>query len=315
MKTASFGLGAITAVLIAIGGMTAAPAPTRAATVDIAVIVNNVPVTNDDIRRRAALLRVMGEKGDLNKKAREDMIDQALKQAEIAFRGMSVTTADVDQYYQGFAKANHMTTAQLTQAMNQIGVGEAHFKYYIAITLSWQRIVAARYGQSSTLTDSQFIPQLEALEKEGKKPETTEYQLKRIVFVVPESQRNSLLAKRQREAEQARPKFPGCDDAITFAAGLHDVTVVDVGRYLEPQLPDPWAKSLKDAKGDTGSVFTTPAGAEFLAICSKSVANDDYTARLLLSQKEDASMDDRKKESDAYLKELRDKAQIVTPSK
>ena len=257
----------------------------------------------------------MGTKGATDAKAREAMIDQALKQSEIAFRGASVTQAEVDDAFQNFANGNKMSVAQMSSILNQAGVGVDHFKFFIAVSMSWGQLLRARYGTNTLLPDDEFIPQLEAAEKEGKKPETTEYLLKRIVFVVPEKERGSLLAKRKREAEAARKKFPGCDQAIPFAASMNDVTVIDLGRFLEPQLPAQWKDPVIKSSGDTTSVITTPVGAEFLAVCERKTASDDYAARLVLSNKEDSAEMDTDAESEKYLEELRDKAQIVTPGK
>jgi len=316
MRTARFTVTALTAVMIAVAGVTAAlSSPAMAKTVDIAVIVNNIPVTNDDISKRRNLLRLMGEKGNLNEKAREAMIDQALQQSEIAFRRMSVTSDEVDQAFNNFAQSNGMSVNQMEQVLRQAGVGVDHFKFYMAITMSWKNILRARYGGGGLLPQDEFIAQLQEAEKEGKKPHTYEYQLKRIVFVVPEKERASLLGKRKREAEASRSKFPGCDQAIDFAAARNDVTVLDLGRFLEPQLPPQWKDAVVKAKGDTTSVQTSPYGAEFLAICKKTETSDDYAARLVLSSKEDSAETDFKKENDQYMKELEDKAQIVTPGK
>lgn len=316
MIAARFSVTAFAAAMIATASIVATPAtPALAKTVDIAVIVNNVPVTNDDIAKRKNLLRLMGDRSATDAKAREAMVDQALKQSEIALRNASVTQTAVDDAFANFARGNKMTVAQMTSILNQAGVGAEHFKFYIAVSMSWGQLVRARYGSSSLLPEDEFITQLEQAEKEGKKPETTEYLLKRIVFVVPEKERNSLLNKRKNEAEAARKKFPGCDQAISFAATMNDVTVIDLGRFLEPQLPAQWKGPVTKATGDTTSVITTPVGAEFLAICERKTADDDYAARLVLSSKEDSADADFDSESDQYLQELRDKAQLVTPGK
>lgn len=316
MNVARFTVNAFAAAVIATASIVGAPAHTAfAKTVDIEVIVNNVPITNDDIAKRKALLRLMGTKGATDAKAREAMIDQALKESEIAFRGASVTQAEVDDAFQNFANGNKMSVAQMSSILNQAGVGVDHFKFFIAVSMSWGQLLRARYGANTLLPDDEFIPQLEAAEKEGKKPETTEYLLKRIVFVVPEKERGSLLGKRKNEAEAARKKFPGCDQAISFAATMNDVTVIDLGRFLEPQLPAQWKDPVIKSSGDTTSVITTPVGAEFLAVCERKTASDDYAARLVLSNKEDSAEMDTDAESEKYLEELRDKAQIVTPGK
>ncbi len=46
-----------------------------------------------------------------------------------------------------------------------------------------------------------------------------EYILKQVIFVVPENKKG-ITGKRKAEAEAARKKFPGCDQALAFAATM-----------------------------------------------------------------------------------------------
>ncbi len=91
------------------------------------------------------------------------------------------------------------------------------------------------------MTEQDYVTKLK--ENQGKKPSTTEYILQQVIFVVPESKRGKITGKRKSEAEASRKSYPGCETAKTFAAGYRDVSVRNLGRFLEPELPPDWKPS------------------------------------------------------------------------
>lgn len=200
---------------------------------EVKVVVNNSVITSGDIAKRINFLKLQHQKGDLNKLAQEQLVDETLKRAEISRVRMSVSTSDVDSAFGRFAASNKMSPQQLGQILDKMGVGVDHFKSYIAVSMSWPRVVNARFGSSggNKLSNDDLVTRM----TENKtKPVTTEYFLKQIVFVVPQAKRNAILNQRKSEAEASRAKFPGCDQAKVFAATMRDVSVQDLGRVLAP---------------------------------------------------------------------------------
>ena len=112
-------------------------------------------------------------------------------------------------------------------------MGSDHFKQFIALQMSWPRVVNARYGRNANTKTLMERMQ----ENGGQKPVTTEYFLKQVIFVVPEKRRNAILGKRKAEAEASRSKFPGCEQDKVFAATMHDVSIRDLRRVLMPACP------------------------------------------------------------------------------
>ncbi|MGK9050008.1 SurA N-terminal domain-containing protein [Neorhizobium sp. CSC1952] len=276
---------------------------------EIAAVVNRTPITSTDVARRAAFLRLQRQKSD-TKTAREAMVDEILKRQEIARVKMSVSTEDVDQAFQRFSASNKMTPQQMGQVLDRAGVGVEHFKNYIAVQMSWPRLVNARYGGARGRMSSQEL--VTRMMENKEKPVTTEYFLQQIIFVVPASKRNAILGKRQQEANASRSKFPGCDQSKQFAATMLDVSVRNLGRVLAPELPDEWKPLIEKASGGTTATRVTDRGVEFLAICNQRQVSDDFAAEVVFraedltkAQKEGANPNEKK-----YLDELRGKAQI-----
>jgi len=286
----------------------AVPAGTAEAASTVVAVVNNTAITSGDIERRVAFLRLQRAKGNLRSMAREQLIDEALKREEILRARASVSTSEVDAAYARFASSNKMNVDQLGHILNQAGVGADHFKQFIALQMSWPRVVNARFGKQNGKTLAQRMQ-----ENGGKKPVTTEYFLKQVIFVVPEKRRNAILGKRKAEAEASRSKFPGCDQAKAFAATMHDVSIRDLGRVLAPEMPEDWKPLVEKAKGQTTGTRVTERGVEYLAICKQREVNDDMAAEMVfraedLTKAKDGESDENSKK---YIAELRKKATIT----
>jgi peptidyl-prolyl cis-trans isomerase SurA len=275
----------------------------------VKVVVNKTPITTDDIAKRAAFLRLQRQKGDLQTKAREQLVDEALKREEIARVKMSVSTSDVDASFARFAASNKMSVAQLTQVLSQAGVGAEHFKAYIAVQMSWPRLVNARYGSRGRMSTQDLVTRMQ----EKGKPQTTEYFLQQVIFVVPEAKRQSITGKRKAEAEASRARYPGCEQAKTFAATMIDVSIKDLGRILQPELPADWKDLVEKTKeGGTTGTRVTEKGVEYLAICKQRQVSDDYAAEMVFRAEDLAKQQDTGENPNEakYIEELRKKARI-----
>ncbi len=269
-------------------------------------VINNVAVTTGDVQKRQNLMRLFNQKGD----AGEQMIEQALKSGEAARLNIRIPPQAVEGAFANLAKSNKLTVAQMEQAMGQRGVDKKHFLEFIRVQMAWSQALGARYRATGMMTEQEMVQKV--FELGGRKPSATEYMLQKVVFVVPNAERNAILGKRKREAEAFRLRYNGCDTARDFAKGLIDVTVQDIPRVLEPELPPDWSKQIKETKpGSATTVRETPAGIEFIGICSSREVSDDRAAQMMLQS--DGKLDEKAEAlSKKYLAELREKARIQT---
>lgn len=300
-----FGLMMCAAV---VAGPAMAPAPAAAA--EIKYVVNDVPVTSYDIQRRAAFLKLQNRKGNLSALAEEEMVDQALKTAEIKRLRISIGNDQVNNSYERFAQGNKLSIKQLDQIMAQSGVTSAHFKEFIRTQMAWGQAMQARGGAASgRLSEQEIVKRM--MQNGGQKPSATEYMLQQVIFVVPQAERGAILGKRKREAESLRTRFAGCENTRQFAKGLLDVTVKDLGRYLAMQLPPEWAEQIKATRaGNATQVRETPRGVEFIGVCSSREVSDDRVAQMVF-QAESAGSSEASDADKKVLAELREKARIV----
>jgi peptidyl-prolyl cis-trans isomerase SurA len=275
---------------------------------ELKYVVNGVPVTSYDIARREALLRLQRKSGNIRQKATDEMIDQALRNSELKRLRIEVSDQEVDAAFERFSKANKLSAAQMSNILSQAGVTAAHFKDFIRSQIGWSRALRAKYQTSGRVSEQEAVQRM--LENGGEKPTATEYMLQQVIFVVPEKERGSQMAKREREANALRSRFRGCDTTREFAKGLLDVTVRDLGRVLEPELPPDWAKQIKTTKpGNATSIRKTQRGVEFIGVCSAREVSDDRVAQMVFNNEEKPDKG-AEELSDEYMKELREKAQI-----
>jgi SurA N-terminal domain. len=286
------------------------PAPVMAAS-EIRAVVNKSAITSGDVAKRAAFLRLQRRSGNLNKIALEELVNEALKRQEIARVGASVSVEEVERSFERFSSSNKLSPQQMTNILNQAGVGADHFKAYIAVQMSWPRLVNARYGSRGTGLSKQDI--VTKMLENKQKPVTTEYFLKQVIFVIPASKRNAITGKRKSEAEASRSKFPGCDGAMEFARNYKDVSIRNLGRVMEPELPAEWKPLIEKASNGTTGTRVTERGVEYLAICNQRQVSDDVAAEVVFRAedigKEKSAGEDPN--SAKYLEELRSKAQII----
>lgn len=279
---------------------------------NIRVLVNRSPITNYDIKKRAAFLRLRRIGGNRTQKATEELIEEKLKMDEAGKRRSIANDSIVDKAFSGFAKRNKLSTKQMGQVLGRAGVSAKHFKEFLRVQISWQRTVGQKMRSgNSNLSESDA---LFSIRKSGEaKPETREYRLQQVIFVVPTSKRKTLLRLRAKEAKAFSQRFTSCADTINQAKLLRDVSVKELGRILEPELPPNWKEEvIKTEVGKTTRTKDTEKGVELIAVCSKRSISDDKAAQLVSRSKEFESLDTKgSKVAQEYLAELRSKATIV----
>ena len=299
------------ALLVSAAPLTASVLAVPAAASEIKYVVNDIPITSYDIQRRAAFLKLQNRKGNLTAAAGDELVEQALRIAEMRRLGIRISDQAVSDAYVRFATSNKMTESQLDGVMSQTGVTKAHFKEFIRAQMGWSQATAARFrAQSGNGLSEQDVVQ-RMLKQGGTKPTATEYMLQQVIFVIPAGERKSSLGKRKREAEAMRARFSNCESTRQFAKGLIDVTVRDLGRKFGPELPSDWAEQIKKTKtGSATPVRETDRGVEFIGVCSSREVSDDRVAQMVF-QSEGANSKESEEQGKKYIDELRENARIV----
>ncbi len=275
----------------------------------IKYIVNNVPITEYDIKRRIAFLKLQRQRGNLREKAKEALIEQTLRAVEMKRLKINITEEIAENAYKTFARQNKLSTKQFDNVLRQSGVTRGHFIEFLSVQIGWNQALGARFRATGRASEQDVVQRM--LQDGGNKPTATEYILQQVIFVVPKAQRKKLLKRRKREAESMRQRFTGCESTRSFAKGLIDVTVRDLGRVLEPELPPDWADPIKSTKqGSATKVRETQRGVEFIGICRSRLVSDDRVAQMVF-QNEGGTNEKAEELSKKYIDELREVARII----
>ncbi|MET3589436.1 peptidyl-prolyl cis-trans isomerase SurA [Bartonella silvatica] len=278
----------------------------------IVVTVNGRAITNYDIKRRAAFLKLQQKPGNLVAQAKEELINEVLQNIEVKRRNIEVSDSEVESAFENFATQNNMTIDQLNQILIQSDITVQHFKDYIRGQMGWGRLVNARYqAEMGMITEQEAVRRI--LKNGGVKPSTNEYTLQRIVFVIPQRLRSEIFDRRKREASNFRTHFRGCANTRNQARGILDVTVRNLGKFLEPQLPSAWTQAiLATPAGKMTQLQETSDGIEAIAVCKIKRVSNDYVARLIFSIQDNQQKSPQalEKLSEKYLEELRRAARI-----
>ncbi|KGF69234.1 molecular chaperone SurA [Hoeflea sp. BAL378] len=285
-------------------------APPAMAASEIKIVVNNQAITSVDIARRVAFLKLQRTGGNLGEKAREQLVEEALKGQEAARVRLLASDAEVEASFERFAKSNNLSASQLSQVLNQAGVTPKHFKRYIQVQMSWGRVAQALGGSSGGGMSTQDLVS-KMLERGDDKPSTTEYILQQVIFVVPANKRsNATINARKREADQLRGRYQGCDNAAAAIGNLRDVTLRQLGRIMQPQLPPDWKPLIEKTKaGGATPTRITERGVEFIVICSAKTVSDDKAAEMVFRSENDGAGESEAAKK--HLAELRKRAVIA----
>ncbi len=195
---------------------------------------------------------------------------------------------------------------------NLAGVTAKHFKEFLRIQISWQQTVGTKLRgntQEQSQSDALF-----SIRKSGEaKPETREYKLQQVIFVIPKEKRKALLKQRQAEAKSFSQRFTSCADTLEQIKNLRDVTLKELGRSLEPELPPGWKEDIINTEvGKTTGIKDTDKGVEFIAVCSVRNVSDDRAAEIISKSKEFESLNSKGNEAAIkFLAELRSKSTII----
>jgi peptidyl-prolyl cis-trans isomerase SurA len=254
-----------TLLLLALFGFAAAPAWGDAS---IRILVNDKPITSNDVAERTRMIRLFTQ-GTLGEKAAiEQLITETLMLQEAERQRVTVTEAEVDAELAVRASSANMTAAQFQQAMQESGINLRTFRAFLRANLAWARIVRGRFRATVNITEFDVAAALTGRQSPVNEQAATEYLLQKIVFVVPAGAGESVWAQQRREAAAFRAAFRGCDHSLEQATGNPSIVVSQPARH-ERLLPE--LKAVLDAL-DVGGITepaTTSNGIEVIGICAK----------------------------------------------
>ena len=274
--------------------------------VTLEVVVNGVPITSYDIAQRVALQRVSGQTASTNA-ATNQLIDESIQVSEALRLGVRVSQQQIDAAFASIAQQVEMSVSQFSAALREAGVTPDTLKQQVRAQIYWSILIQARLQTNPVVRQDDVTAAL--LAQGGTNQTVRQYRLQQIIFVVPQGSSNNYVNQRRSEAESFRQRFSGCENSLTRAQNLRDVTVRDLGRDVSQLSQTQFQSVQSTSAGRTTRPERTSRGIEIVAVCSVTEVQANEQARteiqneLLIDQGEQIGQD--------YLAELRENAIII----
>ncbi|MDQ0315625.1 SurA N-terminal domain-containing protein [Amorphus orientalis] len=245
----------------------------------IELVVNDEPITNYAIDQRAKLVRLTGGGGrNPRSEAQEQLIEETLQMQEAKRNGVRVPDAQVNSAFADIAQRVKLSPSNFEKALLQNGVNPQTLKDRLRTQIAWAQVVRSRYSSSRSLTEQDLIATLREKGSEAAK-DITEYQLDRVIVVVPKNASGGEASRAQAKARQLRSRFTSCADGLSLARELQGVVVKSVGRRLANELPDEMQATIEETSvGRLTPPEKSDEGYVMIAVCAKETVRSTEAA-------------------------------------
>ncbi|WP_417204974.1 peptidylprolyl isomerase [Antarctobacter sp.] len=193
-----FILTRLLAPVLAVLSITLSPAPLAAQNLFApAIQVNDSVITNYEIEQRKRMLQVLSAPGNLDKLAREQLIDDRLRMQAARDNGIRPTEQEVLDGMGEFAGRANLDRDQFVAAIGAEGVAEQTFRDFVSAGLSWRQLVQARFGSRATVSEDEID---RALSVQGG-TSTVRVLLSEIIMPMPPGEEAAVRARAERIAQ------------------------------------------------------------------------------------------------------------------
>jgi len=274
----------IRAGLLAITLAAFAPAMTVAqGATSVAITVNDRAVTDYELNQRILLLDAFNTSGDLRRIARNDLIEDRLKQQEMARFGLGLPPEALQSELEAFAERANLSLPEFRQVLAAQGIAPETLRDFVEIGVLWRNYVRSRFGREVTVTDADID---RAIAQAGSAPTRIELLLSEIIIpVTPQNEvRARDVAQRiaqirsfeefSRAASQASA-LPSREDggridwvpAANYPPQISAILLdLAVGEVTEPiEIPNGIALFQKRGQREARTPVTPPASIDYAA--------------------------------------------------
>lgn len=172
-------LAAVLAVVVAIGSGQSVQAQGQLTPV---ITVNDRVVTQYELTQRRQLLEVFRTPGNLDEAARTALIEDRLKQQELARFGLELSEEALEQALEEFAGRADMSLGQFEAMLAQNGVDPQTLRDFVSVSVLWRDYIRGRFNRQVNVTDADVQ---RALNRQGAATTQLEVLLSEIIIAAP----------------------------------------------------------------------------------------------------------------------------------
>lgn len=162
------------------------------------ITVNDSAITGFEIDQRIKLLEIFRTPGNLPELAREQLVEDRLKQQELDRVGLQLTDEGLRAAMEDFAGRANLTLAQFVTVLEQNGVAEETLRDYVEIGIAWRDYIRQRYSGRVNVTESDIDM---AIAQAGTATAGIEVLLSEIIIPAPPPEAERAMSVAQRIAQ------------------------------------------------------------------------------------------------------------------
>lgn len=134
------------------------------------VTVNGTPISGYELDQRILFLRLLRAPGDIEKQAREALIEDRLRKDAAKRIGVTLSADDVKNGMEEFAARANLTTEKFVEAIGQGGVEPETFRDFVTSGLIWREVVRAKYAGRVNISEAEIDRALSVSVQRGAGP-------------------------------------------------------------------------------------------------------------------------------------------------
>lgn len=120
-----------------------------------AIIVNDLVITGYELDQRAKMLELLNAPGDLQRLAREQLIDDRLRMQAASDMGIRPESEDVLEGMSEFAGRANLTREEFVKVLESKGVAAQTFRDFVTAGLAWRYLVQQRFAGRAAVSEAE----------------------------------------------------------------------------------------------------------------------------------------------------------------
>ncbi len=160
-----------------------------------AITVNDKAITGYELDQRLKLLTLFRTPGDLNEIAREQLIDDRLKQQTLEGVGASISQEQLASELETFAARANMSYEQFEIILTQNGVAPETLAEFVEVGVLWRDYIRRRFAARATISEAEVDRAISAI---GNDAQGIQVLLSEIIIPAPPQRAAQAMARAQQ---------------------------------------------------------------------------------------------------------------------
>jgi len=239
----------------------------------VVAIVNDQVISEYDVNQRvkmnATLGSASGSKRQQRKLALSQLVDNILKRQEAKRLNLGVTEAEVENNYKGMATRAGVSQDVWAARLRKGGVLVKTIKKEVESSMSWRRVVRARFGQRIQVENADIDREYQKILQNPPKTQRL-YVLRRILLPLAKTAPQALLNTRLGEGQRIIKRFKGCGQIKKATSGIFNVKILGAQTVPREAIPTQLRTVLdKVGPGRAVGPGPSPQGIVIIAYCNR----------------------------------------------